>query len=127
MDFSESGHLAAGASPRPTDKPIYIAKNPQAGVEFPKTGTLRRGQILRIQAPFCLLRKHFPFQGNNPRPTLQNTFCARSVKSYQIMRAIRESPVQPVGNDRRRVPPDAIKIYGRARNARPYAHIVFYA
>ena len=28
---------------------------------------LREGtEILRIQAPFCLLRRHFPFQGNHP-------------------------------------------------------------
>lgn len=27
-------------------------------------------QILRIQAPLCLLCRHFPYQGNHPRPTL---------------------------------------------------------
>ena len=24
------------------------------------------GKILRIRAPFCLLRRHFPYQGNHP-------------------------------------------------------------
>ena len=40
----------------------------------------------------------------------------RSVKLYQIMRAIRESPLQPVGNDRRRVPQSHIKFTGGRGN-----------
>ena len=51
------------------------------------------------------------------------------------MRAIRESPLQPVGNDRRRVPQNHIKIHGRAwkptpttgrRVVAPYARNIFF-
>ena len=43
----------------------------------------------------------------------------RSVKSHQIIRAIRESPLQPVGNDLGVVPQNHIKIHGRARRPAP--------
>ena len=42
------------------------------------------GKILRIRAPFCLLRRHFPYQGNHP---------ALPCKLYFVrVGAIHESP-----------------------------------
>ena len=43
----------------------------------------------------------------------------RSVKLYQIMRAIRESPLQPVGNNLSVVPQNNSKIHGRAWKPAP--------
>ena len=50
-------------------------------------------KILRIRAPFCLLRRHFPYQGNHPALPCKLYFVRvgngldRSVKLYQITRA----------------------------------------
>ena len=50
--FMRNAEIAAGAK--------FSECERTAGAKFSECSTLRREQILRIQAPFCLLRRHFP-------------------------------------------------------------------
>ena len=71
--------------------------------------------------------------GASPRPTLiKCILCVgngldRSAKLHQISRAIRESPLQPVGNNLSVVPQNNIKIHGRAwifsENGHPFVRV----
>ena len=77
---------------------VQIFRSARAGVDF-----------LRKRAPFCLLRRHFPCQGNNP--PLRICVSTFGCSDFSLARAIRESPLQVVCHPIRSCSPLRVRFY----------------